>query len=112
MKNLAQLPIDIFLLCLILPFVLKAFMRVFGKNSRVIDEHTVFSDEGMGRAMSYLICVLIIIVGSLGLASNYLKEKNSDLTKTVKAQEERIASLETSLADIYEKLGIEQPNEE
>ncbi|MBR5120947.1 MAG: folate family ECF transporter S component [Oscillospiraceae bacterium] len=111
-KNLAQLPIDIFLLCLLLPFVLKAFFAVFGKNARTIDEHTIFSDEGMGRAMSFLICALIVIVGSLGLASNYIKEKNSELTKTVKAQEERIASLEESLAQVYEKLGIELPSEE
>lgn len=112
MKNLAQLPIDIFLLCLILPFVLKAYLRVFGKSSRIVDEHTVFSDEGMGRAMSYLICVLIIIVGSLGLASNYLKEKNTDLNNTIKAQDERIAKLESNLAEVYEKLGIELQNEE
>ncbi len=108
MKNLAQLPIDIFLLCLILPLVLQAYIRVFGKSSRKIDSNTVFSDQGMGRAMSYLICVLIIIVGSLGFASNYLKEKNDDLKKQVKAQEERILILEEQIADVYEKLGTEQ----
>lgn len=68
-KNLIQLPVDIVLLSLILPFILKAYCLAFG--SRKVDEDSVLSDKNMGKAL--LAAVLILAVALT--AAIYLKSK-------------------------------------
>ncbi len=102
-KNLAQLPVDIFLLALFLPFVLGAFNQVF-KGARKCDENLVFSDANVTKAFMVIISLMLIIVCSLGLAGQYLKERADSLEDTIEAQQAEIDYL-------YSQLGIEKQSE-
>ncbi|MBQ8623715.1 MAG: folate family ECF transporter S component [Oscillospiraceae bacterium] len=103
-KNLAQLPVDIFLLALFLPFILKAFEVVF-KGVRKCDENLVFSDANVTKAFMIIISLMLIIVCSLGLAGQYLKDRADALEDTIESQQEEIDHL-------YSQLGIAKPIEE
>ncbi len=103
-KNLAQLPVDIFLLALFLPFILKVYDIAF-KGVRKVDENLAFSDQNFMRAFMTIICLMLVIVCSLGLAGQYLKDKNDDLKDVVKQQQEEIDYL-------YSQLGIDKPEQE
>lgn len=102
-KNLAQLPVDIFLLALFLPFVLGAFNQVF-KGVRKCDENLVFSDANVTKAFMVIISLMLVIVCSLGLAGQYLKERADTLEDTIEAQQAEIDYL-------YSQLGIEKRSE-
>lgn len=102
-KNLAQLPVDIFLLALFLPFILHAFNQVF-KGARKCDENLVFSDENVTKAFMIIISLVLIIVCSLGLAGQYLKDRIDDNEDLIEAQQAEIDYL-------YEQLGIEKQAE-
>lgn len=103
-KNLAQLPLDIFLLALFLPFILEAFNKAF-KGARKCDENLIFSDENFIRAFMIIISLMLIIVCSLGLAGQYLKDRIDDNEDLIEAQQAEIDYL-------YSQLGVEKPAEE
>lgn len=97
-KNLAQLPLDIFLLALFLPLVLKAFEMAF-KGARKCDENLVFSDANVTKAFMIIISLMLVIVCALGIAGSYLKGRSDTLDDQVEAQQSEIDYL-------YEQLGI------
>ncbi len=99
-KNLAQFPVDVILLSIFLPLVLKAYTSVF-KGARTV-ENGIFSDETFMHGMTYVVCLLLLLIGCTGIAAQYLKNKNDDLSDTVEAQQEEIDYL-------YEILEIEKP---
>lgn len=103
-KNLAQLPLDIFLLALFLPFILQIFERVF-KGARKCDENLVFSDENVIKSFMIIISLMLIIVCSLGLAGQYLKDRADTL-------KDQVAQQQTEIDYLYEQLGIEKSAEE
>lgn len=107
-KNLAQLPLDIFLLAIFLPLILKAYNTVF-KGARKIDENTVFSDVGANMAMIYFMCIVMIIICSVGFIAQDLKDKNTDLKNTVKEQTARIDIMQSEIDKLYADLGLEKP---
>ena len=107
-KNIIQLPIDIILLALILPLVLKAWQMIPG-NKRVIDEKLLFCDQSVGKAMIALTVLIMIIVFSLGYGAQNLSDKLSELKSTVKSQGEQIEKMDGEIAELYSRLGIERP---
>lgn len=107
-KNIVQLPIDIILLALILPLVLKAWKMIPG-NKRVIDEKLLFCDQSVGKAMIALTVLIMIIVVSLGYAAQYLSDQIKELKSTVKSQGEQLERFDSEIAELYSKLGIERP---
>lgn len=102
LKNLAQLPVDILLLALFLPLVLKSYNIAF-KNARHTDDKLLFSDDNVVKSMIVMLLVVFVIICSLGVAGQYLKEKNSELSDDVKQQQQQIDSL-------YEQLQLDKPN--
>lgn len=108
LKNLAQLPVDILLLSLFLPLVLKSYNIVF-KTARHIDDKLLFSDANVVKAMITVVLVIFIIICSLGIAGQYLKEQNSDLSATVKEQQTQIDTMQEQIDSLYDRLGIEKP---
>ena len=110
-KSIIQLPIDIVLLAVLLPAILKVYQLVF-KNARKVDEKLLFADENVGKAMMTLIGLVMVIVFGLGIFAQSLNEKHTDLKGTVKEQGERIAQLEEEIAAIYDELGIELSSSE
>lgn len=107
-KNLAQLPLDVFLMALFLPLILKAYTTVF-KNTRIVDTNTLFSDSGAAAAMIYIICLLLIGICCLGLYSLELSDKNKTLNATVNDQQNTIEGLQSEVDYLYENIGIEKP---
>ncbi len=99
-KNLAQFPVDVILLSIFLPLVLKAYTSVF-KGARTV-ENGIFSDETFMHGMTYVMVLLLLLIGCTGIAAQYLKNKNDDLEDTVEAQQEEIDYL-------YDILEIEKP---
>lgn len=99
-KNLAQLPLDIFLLSLFLPLILKAYEIAF-RGARKIDEKLVFSDESFANGFMIIVCTLLIFVLCLAIGCQYLKDKLDTLEDTVEAQQEEIDYL-------YSSLGVEK----
>jgi|GEM_PF-58956 ECF transporter S component (folate family) len=107
-SNLAMLPIDIFILVLFLPIVLRAYNTVF-KGVRKVKENAVFTDSGFATALMYIVCLLLVIMCCLGLSEQDLKTKNSDLKKTVADQSETIERMQSEIDRLYENAGIEKP---
>ncbi len=98
-KNLAQFPVDVILLSIFLPLVLKAYTSSF-KGARIVDKG-IFSDENFIIGMTYVVVLLLLLIGCTGIAAQYLKNKYDDLSDTVEAQQEEIDYL-------YEILEIEK----
>ncbi len=107
-SNLIQLPVDIVILAVFLPLILLAYNRAF-KNVRKVPENTLFSDKGFIGALTYLICLILVIICCLGFSSQDLKTKNSELQKTVAAQSEQLELMQQQLDYVYEQEGIEKP---
>lgn len=107
-SNLIQLPVDIVILAVFLPLILLAYNRAF-KNVRKVPENTLFSDKGFIGALTYLICLILVIICCLGFSSQDLKTKNSELQKTVAAQSEQLELMKQQLDYVYEQEGIEKP---
>lgn len=107
-SNLIQLPIDIVILAVFLPLVLKAYNSVF-RGVRKVKENSVFTDSGFATAMMYIVCLILVIICCLGLSEQDLKTKNSDLKKTVAAQSDTIERMQSEIDRLYENTGIEKP---
>lgn len=101
-KNFAQLPVDIFILAVFLPIILKAYTSVF-KGARKIDANTIFSESGISGAMIYIICIILIAICCMGLVAQDLKDKNTELKK-------QVAEMQTEIDALYDGLGIEKPS--
>lgn len=113
-KNIIQLPIDIVLLAVLLPLVLKVWQMIPG-NKRVIDEKLLFCDQSVGKAMLAMTVLVLVLVFSLGFGAQNLSDQLKELKATVKAQGEQIDKYDAEIAELYEKLGIErsaEPSEE
>ncbi len=110
-KNIVQLPIDIILLTLILPLVLKAWKMIPG-NKRVIDEKLLFCDENAGRAMIAMTVLIMIVVISLGYGAQNISDRLKDLKSTVSGQGERLDRAEAEIAELYSALGLDMPKPE
>lgn len=110
LKNLAQLPVDVFLLALILPLILKAYNMAF-RGVRKVDDKLIFSDENVVKAMIVIISVLFIIICSLGIGGQYLRTENTDLKDTVEEQQKQIESMQAEIDALYSHLGIEKSQE-
>lgn len=107
-KNVVQLPIDILLLALILPIVLKVWKMVPG-NKRVIDEKLLFCDESVSKAMIAMTVLILIIVISLGYGAQSISDQLKELKATVKEQGEQIDRFDAEIAELYAKSGLERP---
>lgn len=110
-KNIIQLPIDIILLSIILPLVLKAWQMIPG-NKRVIDEKLLFCDASVGKAMIALTVMIMVLVFSLGFGAQNLSDQQKELKSTVKEQGEQIARLDGEIEALYGQLGLERPQVE
>lgn len=106
-KNLVQLPIDIIILSVLLPLILKAWQSVPG-NRRVTDEKLLFSDENVGKAMITLTALVMVIVCSLAYAAQYLSDQQKELKSRLNDQDETIARLDEEIGQLYENAGIER----
>ena len=104
-SNLALLPVDVFLLALFLPSVLRTYNTVF-KGVRKVKENAVFTDSGFATALMYIVCLLLVIMCCVGLSEQDLKTKNSDLKKTVAAQSETIERMQSEIDKLYENAEI------
>ncbi len=109
-SNLAMLPIDVFILAIFLPIILKAYNSAF-KDARKVRENAVFSDSGFATALMYIVCLLLVIMCCIGLFEQDLKTKNSDLKKTVAAQSDTIERMQSEIDRLYENAGIDKPAE-
>ncbi len=107
-SNLALLPVDIFILAVFLPVVLRTYNTVF-KGVRKVKENAVFTDSGFATALMYIVCLLLVVMCCVGLSEQDLKTKNSDLKKTVAAQSETIERMQTEIDRLYESAGIDKP---
>lgn len=107
MSNLAMLPVDIFILALFLPIVLRAYNTVF-KNVRKVKENAIFTDSGFATALMYIVCLFLVIMCCIGLSEQDLKAKNSDLKKTVAVQSETIERMQSEIDRLYQNAGIEK----
>lgn len=107
-KNMIQLPVDIIIMSLFLPLVLKAYTAVF-KNARKVDEKTIFSDSGVAAAMIYLICIMLIVMCCFGLSSQDLINTNKALKSTSSEQQKKIDELQSQIDRLYESLNLENP---
>ena len=107
-KNVIELPIDIILLSLVLPLVLKVWKMIPG-NKRIIDEKLLFCDQSVGKAMIAMTVLIMIIVFSVAYGAQNISDKLSDLKTTVKEQGETIERLDSEIADLYGKIGAERP---
>ena len=81
--------------------MLSAYEKAF-RGARKVDENLAFSDENFIRAFMTIICLMLVIICALGLAGQYLKDKNDDLKDVVEQQQEEIDYL-------YSQLGIDKP---
>lgn len=106
-KNLAQLPIDIIILSIVLPVVLKAWMSVLG-NKRVISEKLLFSDENTGKAMITMTVLVMIVVCCLAYSAQYLNDQIKDLKSQIKEQQTTIERFDAELDVIHSELGLER----
>lgn len=114
-KSIIQLPIDIVLLAVLLPAVLKIYQLVF-KNARSVDEKLLFADENVGKAMMTLIGLVLIIIFGLGMFAQYLSDQIKDLKSRASEQEKIIERYDAELDALYGELGLERtavdvPNE-
>ncbi len=107
-SNLAMLPVDIFILAVFLPIVLRTYNTVF-KGVRKVKENAVFTDSGFAIALMYIVCLLLVIMCCIGFSEQDLKNKNSDLKKTVAAQSETIERMQLEIDKLYENAGIDKP---
>ena len=107
-KNIIQLPIDIILLTLLLPVVLKVWKLIPG-NKRVIDEKLLFCDESAGRAMIAITVLIMVIVISLGYGAQNLSDQLKELKATVAEQGEKIEQFDSEISELYGKIGAERP---
>lgn len=108
LANLAQLPLDVFLLFIFLPIILKAYNTVF-KGARKVDQNSVFSDAGMGTAIIYVVCLMFIAVCSLGIAGQSLDDKSDELEDRLDEQSEQLEVMQTELDNLYSELDITKP---
>ncbi len=107
-KNLVQLPIDIIILSLLLPLILKAWLSVPG-NKRVTDEKLLFSDANTGKAMITLVVLIMVVVCSLAYAAQYLSDQIKDLKSQISSQQDEIDKLDAEIGDLYSRLDLERP---
>ncbi len=107
-SNLAMLPVDIFILAMFLPIVLRTYNTVF-KGVRKVKENAVFTDSGFATALMYIVCLFLVIMCYIGFSEQDLKAKNSDLKKTVAAQSETIEKMQLEIDKLYENAGIDKP---
>lgn len=107
-SNLAMLPVDIFILAMFLPIVLRTYNTVF-KGVRKVKENAVFTDSGFATALMYIVCLFLVIMCCIGFSEQDLKTKNSDLKKTVAAQSETIEKMQLEIDKLYENAGIDKP---
>lgn len=110
-KNVVELPVDILLLAVILPIVLKIWKTIPG-NKRVIDEKLLFCDESVGKAMIAMTVLIMIIVISLGFGAQSISDSLKELKSTVKEQGKAIERFDEEIERLYGELGIERPEPE
>ncbi len=106
-KNLVQLPIDIIILTLLLPLILKAWQSVPG-NHRVTDEKLLFCDENVGKAMIVMTALVMVIVCSLAYSAQYLSDQQKELKSQISDQQETLERLDSELDEVYKALGLER----
>ena len=99
-KNIIQLPVDIILLSLVLPVVLKIWQTIPG-NKRIIDEKLLFCDENVGKALMLVTALVMILVFFLGFASQYLNDQQKELKS-------RLNQFDDEIGRLYDELGIER----
>lgn len=107
-KSIIQLPLDIVILAVLLPAILKIYQLVF-KNARKVDEKLLFADENVGKAMMTLIGLVMVIIFGLGMFAQYLSDQQKELKSTVKEQGGQIERMDAELSALYDELGIEKP---
>lgn len=107
-KNIIQLPIDIVLLAVLLPLVLKVWQLIPG-NKRVIDEKLLFCDQSVGKAMLAMTVLVLVLVFSLGFGAQNLSDQIKELKKTVKEQDAAIEKYDIEIEALYKELGLERP---
>ena len=107
-KNIIQLPVDIILLSLILPLILKAWQMVPG-NKRVIDEKLLFCDQSVGKAMIAMTVLIMIVIISLGYGVQNLSDQFKELKSMVSSQGEQLDKLDAEIAELYSEMGLARP---
>ena len=108
LKNIAQLPLDVFLLALFLPLVLKAYNIAF-KGARHIDEKLLFCDGNVTKSLIIMYVILFAIVCFIGVGGQHLVEQNKASKNTNKEQQARIEVMQSEIDKLYAELGIEKP---
>ncbi len=108
LKNLAQLPLDVVLMSLFLPLVLKAYGIAF-KGARKVDDKLVFCDENVTKSIIVMYVILFIIVCATAIGGQYLIEQNKAVKATNKEQQAQIDTMQEQLDKLYADLGIEKP---
>ena len=104
-KNLVQLPIDIIILSLLLPLILKAWQSVPG-NRRVTDEKLLFSDENLGKAMITLTALVMVVVCSLAYAAQYISDQQKELKSQLNEQQGTLERLDGEIGLLFENSGL------
>ena len=107
-KSIIQLPIDIILLAVLLPAILKIYQLIF-KDARKVDEKLLFADENVGKALMTLIGLVMVIIFGLGMFGQYLSDQQKELKSTVKEQGEKIDKMQAEIDKLYDELGVERP---
>lgn len=106
-KNAAELPLQILLLMIVLPAVLKICQAVGFR--RQVDEKLLFCDQNVGKAMIVMITIVMIIVCAVGYAEKFLDDERKDLKSRLKEDEAKIAQLDGEIEELYKALGLERP---
>ncbi len=108
LKNLAQLPVDIILMAIFLPLVLKAYNLVF-RGARKTDDKLVFCDENVTKSIIVMCSILFIIVCATSIGGQYLVEQSKAVKSTVKDQQTQIDVMQSEIDKLYAELGIDKP---
>ena len=103
-KNIIQLPVDIILLSIVLPVILKIWTTIPGVK-RALPEKLLFCDANVGKAMMLITVLVMILVCALGFASQYLNDQQKELRSRLNQYDEEIGRL-------YSELGIERESAE
>ncbi len=106
-KNIIQLPIDIIILSLLLPLILKAWQSVPG-NRRFTDEKLLFCDENVGRAMIVMTALIMVVVCSVAYGAQSISDSVKELKSRVDGQQEAIDRLDEEMARVLEEIGVER----
>ncbi len=115
LKNLVQLPVDVFLLCVVLPIVKKAYISTFGKSKYYDAGTSDYPNELFKSYKGFRAVMLIVALTLIGLAVSItygvaLNERYtthvSNQKKTLAAYDEQLDEIKAQLAQINEKLGI------